>query len=56
MTHAHLRALQKKHEDLEKKIHEETTHAAKDEQAIRKLKEQKLYVKEEIEKLKEAAH
>ncbi len=54
MSQAHLTALKKKHEDIEKKIHVETTHAARNEMMIRRLKEEKLLVKEEIEKLSKA--
>lgn len=55
MASAHLTALKKKHEDIEKKIHLETVHAARDEQTIRKLKEEKLFLKEKIEKLQAEA-
>ncbi|MBI1214714.1 MAG: DUF465 domain-containing protein [Alphaproteobacteria bacterium] len=51
MVHAHLQALQKKHEELEKQIHRENSHAARNDVAIRRLKEQKLHIKEQIERL-----
>lgn len=52
MVEAHLKALQKRHADLDEKIHKESLHAARNEQAIRRMKEQKLHVKEEIERLR----
>ena len=52
MVEAHLKALQKRHAELDAKIHKEATHAARNEHAIRRMKEQKLHVKEEIEKLR----
>lgn len=51
MAQAHLSALKRKHEALEEKIRQESAHAAKDESAIRRLKEQKLHLKEEIARL-----
>lgn len=51
MVQAHLQALQRKHEELEARIHKEGKHAARDEDMIRRLKEQKLHVKEQIAKL-----
>lgn len=54
MAQAHLKALKKRHADLEDKIHRETTHAARDEHAIRRLKEQKLIIKEQISRMQTA--
>ncbi len=51
MSQAHLSALKKKHEDIEKKIHEETARPAWNESLVRKMKEEKLHIKEEIERL-----
>ena len=51
MPHPHLRALKQKHEKLEKNIHKELTHPARDEGAIKKMKEQRLHLREEIEAL-----
>jgi len=51
MATAHLSALQKRHEDLEYRIRSEMKHAARDETQIRRLKEQKLHIKERIERL-----
>lgn len=48
---SHILALQKKHEEIDKKIHQELTHAARDDIAIRRLKEQRLYLRDEIERL-----
>ncbi|HRI75936.1 MAG TPA: DUF465 domain-containing protein [Alphaproteobacteria bacterium] len=53
MATAHLSALQRKHEDLEHRIQDELKHAARDEAQIRRLKEQKLHLKERIERLHE---
>lgn len=53
MATAHLSALQKKHEDLEHRLKVELKHAARDEAQIRRLKEQKLHIKERIERLQE---
>lgn len=44
----HLHALQKKHAALEEKIHKESIRPARNDVVIRRLKEQKLHVKEEI--------
>ena len=49
----HLHALQRKHEHLEHLIHDEMLHVARDEFTIRRLKTQKLHVKEEIDRLSE---
>lgn len=51
MAHPHLRALKKKHETLEKNIHKELAHPARDEVAIKKMKERRLHLREEIEAL-----
>lgn len=53
MVHAHLQALQRKHEELEEKINQEAKHAARNDLAIRRLKEQKLLIKEQIARLDE---
>jgi hypothetical protein len=50
MVQAHLQALKKRHAELEEKIHKESNYAARNDQIIRRLKEQKLHVKEEIER------
>lgn len=52
MVEAHLKALQKRHAELDAKIHQESVHSARNELAIRRMKEQKLHVKEEIERLR----
>jgi hypothetical protein len=51
MLHAHLTALEREHQRLEEMIQAE--HAAHNDNAIRKLKVQKLHLREEIERLKE---
>lgn len=48
--HAHLKALQKRHAELEQRIHKEQLHAARDEYAIVRMKQEKLFVKEQIER------
>ncbi len=53
MSTAHLKALRKKHEELENLIHQENTRPAPNDQEIRRLKEQKLHLRDEIEKLQE---
>jgi len=50
MAQAHLKALRKRHADLEEKIRKESAHPARNDQAIRRLKEQKLHIKEQIER------
>lgn len=52
MVEAHLKALQKRHAELDEKIHKELTHSARNDLSIRRMKEQKLHVKEEIERLR----
>ena len=54
MAQAHLKALKKRHADLEEKIHRETTHVARNDHAIRRLKEQKLFLKEQITRMQAA--
>jgi len=51
MAQAHLQSLQKKHAVLEDKIQRESSHAARNDQIIRRLKEQKLLLKERIERM-----
>ncbi len=55
MPNTHLEALQRKHHVLEAKIHEELTHPASDDLKIRRLKEEKLHLKEEISRLQKAS-
>jgi hypothetical protein len=52
MAQAHITALRKKHEKLEERIHAETNRAARDDQAIKRMKLEKLYVQEEIQRLR----
>lgn len=51
MARSHLLALEKKRKQLDEKIHKEINHAACDELAIKKLKKQRLYLQEEIERI-----
>ena len=51
MLQAHLAALQKKHEKVEKMLHEERIHLSSSDDAIRRLKEERFHLKEEIERL-----
>lgn len=53
MMSSHLQALEKKHETLEHRIAAEMSHPARDDQAVRRLKEEKLHLKEKIEKLRD---
>ncbi len=56
MIQAHLQALQKKREKLKAKIRDESLHAARDEVAIRRMKEQNLHLKEEMRRMYEDEH
>lgn len=51
MATAHLSALQRRHEELEERLQGELKHVARDDAAIRRLKEQKLHIKERIERM-----
>jgi hypothetical protein len=51
MATAHLSALQRRHEELEARLKGELKHPARDEAVIRRLKEQKLHIKERIERM-----
>lgn len=53
MAVSHIRALQKKHERIEEKIHEELTHPARDDQAIKKMKLERLHLQEQIERMQQ---
>jgi len=53
MQTAHLKALKDKHERLEKSIHTEQTHVARNSALIEKLKKEKLHLKEEIARYEE---
>ncbi len=55
MATAHLSALRRRHEELEGRLEDELKHAARDELVIRRLKEQKLHLKERIERMREGA-
>lgn len=55
MATAHLSALQRKHEELENKLQGELKHVARNDSVIRQLKEQKLHIKERIERMQGAA-
>jgi len=55
MARTHIQALQRKKETLEEKIHRETTYAARNDQIIRRLKEEKLRLKEQIDRLQGSA-
>lgn len=51
MAVSHIRALKKKHDRLEEKIHEELNHPARDDQVIKKMKLERLHIQEQIERL-----
>ena len=48
MAQAHLNALRKKHENLEQRIHDESNHAARNDLEIRRMKQEKLHIMEQI--------
>lgn len=50
MQTSHLKALKNKHRKLEQDIHEEETHAARNDLLIETMKKAKLYLKEKIER------
>lgn len=56
MQHSHLKALEHKHKKLERVIHSEQTHAARNDLLIERLKKEKLCLKEEIEREKRTRH
>lgn len=47
----HIEALRKKHADIDRRLHEETTRAGADALSISRLKALKLNIKDEIERL-----
>lgn len=51
---SHLAELSEKHRMLEQRIHEEITRPGSDDADIRKLKQEKLKLKDEIERLQTA--
>ena len=51
MQTSHLKALKAKHRKLERDIHSEQTHAARNEFLIETLKKEKLYLKELIDRM-----
>jgi hypothetical protein len=51
---AHLQELSEKHRQLERRIEEETARPGSDDLAIRRLKQEKLKLKDEIYKLENA--
>ena len=52
---SHLAELERRHQTLEKEIETELLHPAADDIKLRELKRRKLYLKDEIEKLKHAS-
>lgn len=56
MQTSHLRSLKAKHRKLERHIHEEQTHAARNDMLIERLKKEKLQLKELIERLQGREH
>ncbi|MBL1148031.1 MAG: DUF465 domain-containing protein [Pseudomonadota bacterium] len=48
----HLHALEQQRDTLKKRLHEEMTHPAADERALRELKREKLVLKDRIEELR----
>ena len=52
---SHLAELEKKHQALEQEISEALTHPSTDDLKVRELKRRKLYVKDEIARLRQDA-
>jgi hypothetical protein len=55
MQASHLKALQQKHSKIERDIHAEMTHAARNNILIERLKKEKLHIKELIVRTQEEA-
>lgn len=53
---AHLQELSEKHRQLERRIEEETARLGSDDIEIRRLKQEKLKLKDEIARLSETRH
>lgn len=53
---AHLQELSEKHRQLERRIEEETARPGSDDMEIRRLKQEKLKLKDEIARLSETRH
>jgi len=51
---SHLAELERRHQSIEKEIETELLHPSADDLKLRELKRRKLYLKDEIEKLKQA--
>jgi len=49
-TEGHIAALERRHQELERQIEEETQHLSHDDLLIRSLKRKKLEVKDELER------
>jgi hypothetical protein len=54
MQNSHLRALKEKHERIERYIHTERAHPARDEIMIERMKKERLHLREEIERVEKA--
>ena len=54
MQTSHLKALKTKHSKLERDIHSEQLHPARNEELIERLKKEKLHVKERIARSQES--
>lgn len=54
-TESHLAALERRHDDLEKKIEEARNHPSIDSLELGELKRRKLLIKDEIARLKSSA-
>lgn len=48
MSQNHVSALKKKHHDIEKKIREELKHPSRNEILLRRLRQEKLHIKEKL--------
>lgn len=55
-TEGHIAALERRHQDLERKIETELQHVSKDSLLIGELKRKKLEVKDELSRLSQQQH
>ncbi len=53
---AHIKSLQRKHDELDTKIHDEANYAARNDMLIKRYKEEKVHLRDEIERLSKTVH
>ena len=56
MGYSYLAALQKKHESMDEKIRAEMSHSAWDETAIKRMKGERLHLRDEIRAMQHREH